>query len=57
VALGPSSLAYCCWGAGVGRIGPTVVGFFFNRAPLFAAVMSATLLGKCRACTTQCASC
>lgn len=46
VALGPSLLAYRCWGAGVGRVGPTIAGFFSNLTPLFAAVMSATLLGE-----------
>lgn len=46
VAIGPSLLAYRCWGAGVGRVGPTVAGFFSNLTPLFAAVMSASLLGE-----------
>ena len=46
VAVGPSLLAYRCWGAGVGRVGPTIAGFFSNLTPLFAAVMSATLLGE-----------
>ena len=46
VAVGPSLLAYRCWGLGVGRVGPTVAGFFSNLTPLFAALMSATLLGE-----------
>lgn len=46
VAVGPSLLAYRCWGAGVSRVGPTIAGFFSNLTPLFAAVMSATLLGE-----------
>ncbi|MEZ5701980.1 MAG: DMT family transporter [Burkholderiaceae bacterium] len=46
VAIGPSLLAYRCWGAGVGRVGPTTAGFFSNLTPLFAAVLSATLLGE-----------
>jgi drug/metabolite transporter (DMT)-like permease len=46
VAVGPSLLAYRCWGAGVARVGPTIAGFFSNLTPLFAAVMSATLLGE-----------
>jgi drug/metabolite transporter (DMT)-like permease len=46
VAVGPSLLAYRCWGAGVGRVGPTIAGFFSNLTPLFAAVLSATLLGE-----------
>ncbi len=46
VALGPSLLAYRCWGAGVQRAGPTVAGFFSNLTPLFAAVMSLAFLGE-----------
>jgi drug/metabolite transporter (DMT)-like permease len=46
VAVGPSLLAYRCWGIGVVRVGPTVAGFFNNLTPLFAALMSATLLGE-----------
>src|SRR3990167_5203958 len=39
-------LAYRSWGIGVARVGPTVAGFFNNLTPLFAALMSATLLGE-----------
>ena len=46
VALGPSLLAYRCWGAGVQRAGPTVASFFSNLTPLFAALMSAAFLGE-----------
>jgi len=46
VAIGPSLLAYRCWGAGVARVGPAVAGFFSNLTPLFAALMSALLLGE-----------
>lgn len=46
VAIGPSLIAYRCWGAGVARVGPAIAGFFTNLTPLFAAVMSATLLGE-----------
>ena len=46
VAIGPSLLAYRAWGAGVARAGPTTAGFFSNLTPLFAALMSATLLGE-----------
>jgi drug/metabolite transporter (DMT)-like permease len=46
VAVGPSLLAYRSWGIGVARVGPTVAGFFSNLTPLFAALMSATLLGE-----------
>lgn len=46
VAVGPSLIAYRAWGAGVARVGPTIAGFFSNLTPLFAALMSATLLGE-----------
>ncbi|MBA2962497.1 MULTISPECIES: DMT family transporter [Ramlibacter] len=46
VAVGPAILAYRCWGLGVQRVGPTVAGFFSNLAPVFAAVMSAAVLGE-----------
>ena len=46
VAVGPSLLAYRAWGAGVARVGPTTAGFFSKLTPLFAALMSATLLGE-----------
>jgi drug/metabolite transporter (DMT)-like permease len=46
VALGPSILAYWCWGIGVARTGPAMAGFFANLTPLFAAVFSAALLGE-----------
>lgn len=46
VALGPSLLAYFCWGRGVSLAGPQVAGFFVNLTPLFAAVLSAAVLGE-----------
>ena len=46
VAVGPALTAYRCWGAGVGRAGPTLASFFSNLTPLFAALMSAALLGE-----------
>ena len=46
VALGPALIAYRCWGAGVGRAGPTLASFFSNLTPLFAALLSAALLGE-----------
>ena len=45
VALCPSLLAYRCWGLGVQQAGPNIAGFFSNLTPLFAAVMSALVLG------------
>lgn len=46
IAVGPALLAYRCWGLGVQRVGPATAGFFANLAPLFAALMSAALLGE-----------
>jgi drug/metabolite transporter (DMT)-like permease len=46
VAVGPAIVAYRCWGLGVQRVGPNVAGFFSNLTPLFAAVLSAALLGE-----------
>jgi len=46
VALGPSILAYYCWGTGVAAVGPQVAGFFVNLTPLFAAMLSAAVLGE-----------
>jgi drug/metabolite transporter (DMT)-like permease len=46
VALGPSVLAYFCWGKGVSTAGPQVAGFFVNLTPLFAAILSAAVLGE-----------
>ncbi|MDB6000465.1 MAG: EamA family transporter [Rhizobacter sp.] len=46
IAIGPSVIAYRCWTVGVARVGPTIAGFFSNMTPVFAAVMSAALLGE-----------
>ena len=46
VAVGPSAVAYRCWGLGVQAVGPTVAGFFANLTPVFAASMSALMLGE-----------
>ena len=46
VSVGPAVIAFRCWGAGVGRVGPNIAAFFSNLTPLFAAVMSATVLGE-----------
>jgi len=46
VAIGPAILAYRCWGLGVQRVGPTIAGFFSNLTPLFAALLSAAVLGE-----------
>lgn len=46
VALGPSLIAYRCWGLAVAEAGPTMAAFFGNLIPVFAALMSAALLGE-----------
>jgi drug/metabolite transporter (DMT)-like permease len=46
VSLGASIVAYRCWGLGVAAGGPTLASFFNNLTPLFAAVLSALLLGE-----------
>ena len=46
IALGPSILAYRCWGLAVASVGPTTAGFFANLTPVFAAMGSAALLGQ-----------
>lgn len=46
VAVGPSLIAYRCWGLGVAHAGPSLAAFFVNLSPLFAALLSAWLLGE-----------
>ena len=46
VAIGPSVIAYRCWGLGVSQAGPAMAAFFANLTPLFAALMSSALLGE-----------
>ncbi len=46
VAIGPSLIAYRCWGLGVHGAGPTVAAFFANLIPLFTALLSAAMLGE-----------
>jgi drug/metabolite transporter (DMT)-like permease len=46
IAIGPSIIAYRCWGLGVQEAGPAVASFFSNLTPVFAAIMSAVLLGE-----------
>ena len=45
IAIGPSLVAYRCWGLGVSEAGPTVAAFFANLIPLFTALLSAAMLG------------
>ncbi len=46
VAIGPSIVAYWCWGIGVAQAGPAIAGFFNNLTPLFAALLSTLVLGE-----------
>jgi drug/metabolite transporter (DMT)-like permease len=46
VSLGASIAAYRCWGLGVAEGGPALAAFFNNLTPLFAAMLSAALLGE-----------
>lgn len=46
VSIGPSVVAYRCWGLGVAQGGPTLAAFFNNLTPLFAATFSALVLGE-----------
>lgn len=46
VAVGPSLIAYRCWGLGVNGAGPTIAAFFANFIPLFTAILSAGMLGE-----------
>ena len=45
VAIGPSIIAFYSWGRGVATVGPSVAAFFSNLTPVFAALLSAALLG------------
>ena len=46
LGVGPSVLAYRCWGAGVAAVGPAKATFFGNLTPVFAALLSSALLGQ-----------
>ena len=46
IAIGPSIVAYRCWGLGVAEAGPAAAAFFSNLTPVFAALLSAGLLGE-----------
>lgn len=46
VAIFPAIIAMRCWGAGVQRAGPSVGAFFTNLTPLFAALLSSSILGE-----------
>jgi drug/metabolite transporter (DMT)-like permease len=44
IAVGPSIIAYRCWGLAVAQAGPAVAAIFANLTPLFAAVISAAVI-------------
>jgi len=46
IAIGPSIVAYRCWGLGVAEGGPALAAIFANLTPLFAALLSALVLGE-----------
>jgi drug/metabolite transporter (DMT)-like permease len=46
VTIAPAIVAYRCWGLAVSRMGPNVAGIFGNLSPLFAAILSAAILGE-----------
>ncbi|HEY1091896.1 MAG TPA: DMT family transporter [Burkholderiaceae bacterium] len=46
LAIGPSLIAYRCWGLGVAEAGPAMAAFFFNLTPALTALLSASLLGE-----------
>jgi len=46
VSLGASVVAYRCWGLAVAQGGPALAAFFNNFTPLFAALLSALVLGE-----------
>jgi drug/metabolite transporter (DMT)-like permease len=46
VAIGPSLIAYRCWGLGVAQGSPALAAFFASLTPLFAALFSALMLGE-----------
>jgi drug/metabolite transporter (DMT)-like permease len=46
MAVGPSIVAYRLWGLAVAEAGPAIAAFFYNLTPLFAALLSAALIGE-----------
>ncbi len=46
LAIGPSIIAYRSWGIGVAAGGPALAAFFGNLTPVFAALLSAAVLGE-----------
>ena len=46
IGLGPSSVGFYAWNAGVMRLGPGEAGIYYNTLPLFGAMMGVFLLGE-----------
>jgi drug/metabolite transporter (DMT)-like permease len=46
MAVGPSVIAYRLWGLAVQEGGPALAAAFYNLTPLFAALLSAALIGE-----------
>jgi drug/metabolite transporter (DMT)-like permease len=46
VAVGPSIIAFRAWGLAVAEAGPAIAAVFNNLTPLFAAVLSAAVMGE-----------
>lgn len=46
MAVGPSIIAYRLWGLAVGEAGPAMAAIFYNLTPLFAAILSAAVIGE-----------
>ena len=46
VAVGPSIIAFRCWGFAVSRVGPSFSAIVTNLTPVFTALLSVALLGE-----------
>ena len=46
IAVGPSIIAYRAWGLAVAEAGPAMAAVFNNLTPLFAAMLSAAVIGE-----------
>lgn len=46
IAVGPSVIAYRSWGLAVAEAGPALAAVFYNLTPLFAAILSAAVIGE-----------
>ena len=46
IAVGPSVIAYRCWGLAVAEGGPALAAIFYNLTPLITAVLSVLVIGE-----------